>query len=99
MNAYANLHIAFEGMRTRALLHAQIAANPEKATQEDYEEDREGGPADAPRVLILGPENSGKTTIAKILANYASRAGQDWSPMLVNVDPSEVCSGLCEVAL
>jgi len=89
MNAYSNLHLAFEGMRVRALLHAQITAHPEKATPEEIEEDRAGGPADAPRVLILGPENSGKTTVAKLLVNYAARAGQDWSPMLVNVDPSE----------
>ena len=89
MSAYANLHIAFEGMRVRALHHAQITAHPDKATPQDLEEDREG-PSDAPRVLILGPENSGKTTIAKLLINYATRAGQDWCPMLVNVDPSEV---------
>lgn len=89
MSAYANLHIAFEQMRVRALLHAQVTAHPEKATPEDIEEDREGS-SDAPRVLIIGPENSGKTTIAKLLINYATRAGQDWCPMLVNVDPSEV---------
>ncbi|THH28918.1 hypothetical protein EUX98_g5271 [Antrodiella citrinella] len=89
MNAYANLHLAFEGMRVRALHHAQITAHPEKATAEDIEEDRAGEPADAPRVLVIGPENSGKTTVSKLLINYATRAGQDWSPMLVNVDPSE----------
>lgn len=94
MNAYANLHMAFEGMRVRALHHAQITAHPDKATPEDIDEDRKGGPADAPRVLILGPENSGKTTVAKLLINYATRAGQDWNPMLVNVDPSEVCGGV-----
>ncbi|KAH8106888.1 Pre-mRNA cleavage complex II protein Clp1-domain-containing protein [Cristinia sonorae] len=93
MSAYANLHVAFEGMRVRALLDAQVTAHPEKATREDLEENRDG-PHDAPRVLILGPENSGKTTITKILVNYATRAGQDWCPMLVNVDPGEGASML-----
>ncbi|THU84917.1 Clp1-domain-containing protein [Dendrothele bispora CBS 962.96] len=47
------------------------------------------GSTEPPRVLILGPENSGKTTVCKILVNYAVRSGQGWAPMLVNVDPSE----------
>lgn len=88
MNAYANLHLAFEGMRVRALHHTKVMAHPDKATPEDLADNRE--PSDAPRILILGPENSGKTTIAKLLLNYATRAGQDWSPMIVNIDPSEV---------
>ena len=51
--------------------------------------------AEPPRVLVLGPENSGKTTVCKIITNYAVRAGQDWSPLLVNVDTSEVGLPLC----
>ncbi|KAF9246410.1 Pre-mRNA cleavage complex II protein Clp1-domain-containing protein [Melanogaster broomeanus] len=80
MIAYANLHMAFEQMRVRALrvLHGSPASdNDQNANTEP------------PRVLILGPENSGKTTICKILSNYAVRVGQNWSPLLVNVDPSE----------
>ena len=50
----------------------------------------EGVPDGPPRVLVLGPENAGKTTACKILTNYAVRAGQDWKPTYVNVDPSEV---------
>ena len=90
MAAYANVHLALEAMRVKTLLHAQIRASPETATPEDLKEDAENGPSDAPRVLILGPENSGKTTVAKILVNYATRSSQDWCPILVNVDPSEV---------
>ncbi|KII89197.1 hypothetical protein PLICRDRAFT_687666 [Plicaturopsis crispa FD-325 SS-3] len=80
MSAYANLHIALEQMRVRALraLHGSPTS----------ENDREANP-EPPRVLVLGPENSGKTSVCKILANYAIRAGQGWSPLLVNVDPSE----------
>lgn len=80
MAAYANLHIAFEQMRVRALrtLHGSPA----------HDDDSSAG-AEPPRVLIVGPENSGKTTLCKILVNYAVRSGQGWSPLLVNVDPSE----------
>ncbi|KAG5653694.1 Cleavage polyadenylation factor subunit clp1 [Sphagnurus paluster] len=80
MAAYANLHIAFEQMRVRALraLHGSPAHDDDPSAS-----------TEPPRVLVLGPENSGKTTVCKILVNYAVRAGQGWSPLLVNVDPSE----------
>ena len=81
MTAYANLHMAFEQMRVRALR----AFHGSPLSDDDHNAN-----AEPPRVLILGPENSGKTTICKILANYAVRVGQDWSPILINVDPSEV---------
>ncbi|KAF5386906.1 hypothetical protein D9615_001595 [Tricholomella constricta] len=80
MAAYANLHIAFEQMRVRALrtLHGSPAHDDDPSAS-----------AEPPRVLVVGPENSGKTTLCKILVNYAVRAGQGWSPLLANVDPSE----------
>ncbi|RDB21156.1 mRNA cleavage and polyadenylation factor CLP1 [Hypsizygus marmoreus] len=80
MAAYANLHIAFEQMRVRALrtLHGSPPQDDDPTAN-----------TEPPRVLVLGPENSGKTTVCKILINYAVRAGQGWSPLLVNVDPSE----------
>lgn len=84
MHAYANVHLALEQMRVRAL--RAMHGSPPSSDDE--------GSADAnpepPRVLILGPENSGKTTVAKILVNYAVRTGQEWTPMLVNTDPGEV---------
>ena len=82
MSAYANVHIALEKMRVRAL--STVRGSPIS----DEEQDANPEP---PRVLVLGPENSGKTTVCKILTNYGVRAGQNWSPLLVNVDPSEVC--------
>lgn len=42
---------------------------------------------DGPRVLILGPENAGKTSLAKILTSYATKAGRQ--PIVVNLDPAE----------
>ena len=81
MYAYANVHIALEKMRVRA----QCALNGSPPPPGDDE----AGEAEPPRVLVLGPENTGKTTVCKILTNYTIRAGQDWEPIYVNVDPSE----------
>jgi polyribonucleotide 5'-hydroxyl-kinase len=86
MAAYANLHIAFEQMRVRAL--RTVHGSP-------IHDDDPAASVEPPRVLVLGPENSGKTTVCKILVNYAVRAGQGWSPLLVNVDPSEVRTANC----
>lgn len=83
MYAYANVHIALEKMRVRALSSHRGSPSPPGPDQELDPE--------PPRVLVLGPENSGKTTVCKILTNYAVRAGQGWTPMYVNTDPSEVC--------
>lgn len=83
MSAYANVHIALEQMRVRALSKARGSPLPPG-------EDTDPKLCEAPRVLVLGPENSGKTTVAKILTNYAVRGGQIWTPLLANVDPSEV---------
>ncbi|KZT26576.1 hypothetical protein NEOLEDRAFT_1196965 [Neolentinus lepideus HHB14362 ss-1] len=78
MAAYANVHTALEQRRVRAL--QAIRGSP---ISDD------SVPAEPPRVLVLGPANSGKTTVCKILTNYAVRTGQGWSPILVNVDPNE----------
>jgi len=40
-----------------------------------------------PRVLIVGPENSGKTSLAKTLTAYAAKCGRQ--PMVINLDPTE----------
>lgn len=41
-----------------------------------------------PRVLLVGPPDVGKTTIARILANYGARQGSQ--PLYVDLDVSEV---------
>ena len=81
MSTYANIHFAFEQMRVRAL--CDLHGSPPS-------DDDQRAITEPPRVLILGPENSGKTTIAKILTNYAVRVAQNWSPLLVNLDPAQV---------
>ncbi|KAF8912084.1 Pre-mRNA cleavage complex II protein Clp1-domain-containing protein [Gymnopilus junonius] len=79
MRAYANLHFALEQMRVRALRQIRGSPAPPGDTSK----------SEPPRILVVGPDHSGKTTVCKILTNYAVRAGQGWSPFIVNVDPSE----------
>lgn len=81
MRAYANLLLAFEQMRVKALQEQRNSPSL------DFSDDI---PAQPPRILVLGPDNAGKTTACKILINYTVRTGQGWTPMLVNVDPGEV---------
>lgn len=42
---------------------------------------------DGPRVLIVGPENAGKTSLAKYLTAYAIRSGRQI--VAINLDPKE----------
>lgn len=43
--------------------------------------------AGGPRVLILGPENAGKTSLTKILTSYGTKMRRQ--PMVINLDPKE----------
>ncbi|KAF2473812.1 mRNA cleavage and polyadenylation factor IA/II complex [Lindgomyces ingoldianus] len=40
-----------------------------------------------PRILVVGPENAGKTSVVKILTSYAVKAGRQ--PVVVNLDPRQ----------
>ncbi|PKY03663.1 putative mRNA cleavage factor complex II protein Clp1 [Aspergillus campestris IBT 28561] len=42
---------------------------------------------DGPRVLIVGPDNAGKSSLGKILTAYATKVGRQ--PIVVNLDPNE----------
>lgn len=68
-------------MRVRSLAQVRNSPTPYEAAGSIPE-----GP---PRVLVLGPESAGKTSLCKILSNYAVRAGQGWTPMYVNLDSAE----------
>jgi polyribonucleotide 5'-hydroxyl-kinase len=59
--------------------HAQLEA------LRDAADDEEGGP----RVMIVGPQESGKTSLAKLLIAYAVKLGR--TPILVDLDPADNC--------
>ncbi|KIY70120.1 hypothetical protein CYLTODRAFT_488383 [Cylindrobasidium torrendii FP15055 ss-10] len=84
MNAYGNLHIAFEQMRVRAKERFKTSKNNPAILNSPPERQSE-----IPRILVVGPENAGKTSLVKTLVNYTTRAGQGWTPLLVNLDPAE----------
>lgn len=87
MRTYANLHTHLEQMRIRARRAAR-GAPPVPGDVRGTPEPTNS--IEPPRVLILGPESSGKTTATKILTNYAVRGPLQFTPMVVNLDPSEV---------
>jgi polyribonucleotide 5'-hydroxyl-kinase len=54
---------------------------------EDLRDQAKATGRQGPRVLILGPENAGKTSLAKTLTAYAIRSGR--SPVVLNLDVKE----------
>ncbi|KAJ5599685.1 Pre-mRNA cleavage complex II Clp1 [Penicillium hetheringtonii] len=69
-------------------------ANAHFALESMREETQDSG-KDGPRVLLLGPDNAGKTSVAKILTAYATKVGRQ--PIVVNLDPNEGCSVYLEL--
>lgn len=65
-------------MITYANLHYAL----ERLRDQAFLDGREG-----PRVLVLGPENAGKTSLVKLLTSYATRSGRQ--PVVVNLDSRE----------
>ncbi|KXS20132.1 Clp1-domain-containing protein [Gonapodya prolifera JEL478] len=72
MASYLNAHLALELVRADA--HESQGYDEEHRTE-------------GPRVLIVGPSDSGKTSLTKILLNYAIKEGR--SPLFVDIDPGE----------
>ncbi|KAG8760525.1 Cleavage polyadenylation factor subunit clp1 [Ceratobasidium sp. 428] len=71
-----NIHTAFEQMRVQA--HRALTAGQPLIAK-----------SRPPRVLVVGPENSGKTSACKTWCNYAVRGGRGWCPTLINLDVAE----------
>ncbi|WVQ99907.1 hypothetical protein IAU59_007050 [Kwoniella sp. CBS 9459] len=71
-----NLHLALE--RTRILARRFLNSG---TTNDD-------GVQRGPRVMIVGPPSSGKTTVVKNLVNLALGTGMGWTPGVVGLDPS-----------
>ena len=71
MTQYINIHDVLQGQRDACKANAMKKADGEDSTP-------------APRVMLAGPTDSGKSTICKILTNYAVRCGS--SPLFVDLD-------------
>lgn len=82
-----SVHLALE--RRRILAKRNINARTAYG-QDDQDEkvlsDQERGP----RVMVLGPANSGKSTMVKGLLNLAVGSGMGWSPGVIGLDPGTV---------
>jgi len=75
--------VAYIAEETPMTSYANLHFLLEKLRQHAEDDHSQG-----PRVLILGSEDAGKTSLAKILTNYATR--QERRPVLVGLDPKQV---------
>jgi len=76
-----SIHLALERTRLLARRYGKGVANQE-------------GVERGPRVMVVGPPSSGKSSVVKALTNMALGTGMGWTPIVVGLDPSSVCS-LC----
>lgn len=78
MPSYLNLHDALEARR-----HAALQASTAKARGGSARGGQSPG-AQGPRILVAGPTDAGKSTLCRILLNYAVRCG--WQPLFADLD-------------
>ena len=75
--------VAYVAGETPMLSYANLHFTLEKIRQHAEDSQSKG-----PRVLLLGSEDAGKTSLAKILVGYSVRQGRN--PVLVGLDPKDV---------
>ncbi|KAH1038547.1 hypothetical protein J1N35_040290 [Gossypium stocksii] len=68
MVSYVNVHAVLEGRRSRA---KALSPNDSEASQ-------------GPRVIVVGPTDSGKSTLSRMLLSWAAKQG--WKPTFVDLD-------------
>jgi polyribonucleotide 5'-hydroxyl-kinase len=54
---------------------------------EDLRSDASDAGGQGPRIMVVGPENAGKTSLVKTMTAYALKAGRQ--PVVVNLDPRQ----------
>jgi len=81
MNQYMEVHMGLEDQRNKSVSAVNVAsASVERNAAQQSLRDVVRGP----RVMIVGPTDSGKSSLSKILLNYASRMGHKL--MFVDLD-------------
>jgi polyribonucleotide 5'-hydroxyl-kinase len=76
------LHLALERVRILAKRHLLPKPGQDASMNERFTK--------GPRVMVVGPPCSGKTTVVKGLVNLALSSGMGWSPHVVGLDPASV---------
>lgn len=82
---YHGCTLSLEGTTERAYVNDETPMLSYLNAHAVLQRRREGG--NAPKAMIAAPRDAGKTTVATILANYASRAGNP--PLRVDLDPEQ----------
>ncbi|CAN6472578.1 unnamed protein product [Victoria cruziana] len=77
MMVYANVHTILAGRRAHAKEASKIASTD--LVSQTVPKELQG-----PRVIMVGPTDSGKTTLSKMLVNWAAKEG--WKPTFVDLD-------------
>jgi polyribonucleotide 5'-hydroxyl-kinase len=86
MRSYINAHAALS--QTRHLAREQTTAGPKVTFPAIHVINYVVNNTVFTQVLIVGPPGTGKTSLSRILVNYAAREG--FQPLLVDLDPREV---------
>lgn len=74
MQSYINVHDTLEARRKAVADHSASVSNSTRV--------------EGPRVMLVGPTDAGKSSVCKILLNYAVRCG--WAPTFVDLDLGKV---------
>lgn len=83
---YVNTHAQLEAMRDEALASALPTSNGGSGLASNSS-NNENKPAKGPRILLAGPADCGKSSLARVLTAYAVKLGR--SPLLVDLDASQ----------
>ncbi|KAI9795657.1 MAG: Cleavage polyadenylation factor subunit clp1 [Piccolia ochrophora] len=77
-----NCQVEYTAEETPMVSYANTHFAIDRLRQEAASVGREG-----PRVLVVGPDNAGKSTLVKILTGYATKDGRQ--PIVINLDPRD----------
>ena len=81
--AYVNTHAQLEAMRDEALL---ASGNENNNNNNEGDDNNNSNKSSGPRVLLVGPADCGKSSLARVLTAYAVKLGR--TPLLVDLDAS-----------